>query len=206
MNRIYVWGLVVAALVALLLSIAGQRGMLGERPAPQAEKEGVALIGGPFALVDGNGATITERDFAGRHMLVSFGFTSCPDVCPTLLITVGQTLDALGDDAAALQALFITVDPERDTPDVVAAYVKNFHPDLVGLSGSVEQVAAAAAAYRIYYAKVPNPDAAAGDTLDYSIDHSAYLYLMGPDGAYLSHFTHRTTVEEIVAVIRGALG
>jgi protein SCO1/2 len=206
MNWVYVWGLVVAALIAFALSVAGQPGLLGERPAPQAEKEGVALIGGPFALVDGGGATVTDQNFAGRHMLVSFGFTSCPDVCPTLLITVGQTLDALGDDAAALQALFITVDPERDTPDVVAAYVKKFHPNLVGLSGSVEQVAAAAATYRIYYARVPNPDTAEGDTDDYTIDHSAYLYLMGPDGAYLAHFTHRSTVEEIVGVIRDALG
>lgn len=204
MNRLYVWGLAAAALIALMLSIAGQRGMLGETPPPRTE--GTAAIGGPFTLVDGNGTKITDKSFAGRHLLISFGFTSCPDVCPTVLITIGQALDELGNDAAAVQALFITVDPQRDTPDVVADYVKNFHPALIGLSGSADQVAAAAAAYRIYYAQVPNPDAAEGDALDYSIDHSAFLYLMSPDGAYLTHFSHRSTVEEIVDVIRAQLG
>jgi protein SCO1/2 len=204
MNKIIVWGLAAAALIAFGLTLAGQRGMLGKSPEPVTE--GTATVGGPFALVDGDGATVTDRSFGDKHLLVSFGFTSCPDVCPTTLITVGQTLDELGEDASGLQALFITVDPKRDTPEVAADYARNFHPDLIGLSGSIEQVAATAKAYKVYYAEVPNPDAEEGDVLDYSIDHSAFLYLMSPDGAYLTHFSHRASVEEIVGVIRDQLG
>ena len=184
----------VAALIALLLTLAGRQGMLGETP-PPSSSSGVP-IGGPFTLVNGAGETVTEADFAGRPKLVFFGFTFCPDVCPTVLATLAAVLDALGDQAARVQVLFISVDPARDTPDVVGAYVARFHSRIVGLTGSAEQVAAVAKTYRIYFAIPEN----AGE--DYTVDHSTVIYLMDSDDEYLANFSYTASVEEIVAGLR----
>ncbi len=141
-----------------------------------------SLVGGPFVLEDGNGKPVTDRDFRGKYMLIYFGYTFCPDVCPTTLNEVATALDHLGPKAARLQPIFITVDPKRDTPDVVKQYAAAFTPRLVGLTGSPEQIAAAAKAYRVYYAEHrtgPGPN-------DYSMDHSSILYLMGPDGQFIA--------------------
>jgi protein SCO1/2 len=198
MNKVVVWGVAAAALVAFLLTLAGERGMLGDPPPAQQ----AADIGGPFSLIDSDGGAVTEGNFSESYLLVSFGFTSCPDVCPTALQAIGQAMDLLGEDGDRLQPLFITLDPERDTPEVVGSYTEAFHPRLIGLTGSVEQVAAAAGAYRVYFAKVP----AAGDGgADYTIDHSALVYLMSPGGAYLTHFSHASTPEDIAAGVRGFL-
>lgn len=153
-------------------------------------------IGGPFALVDQNGRTRTERDFLGKLLLVYFGFTSCPDICPTELLTIATTLDRLGPAAAGVQPLFITLDPERDTPDHLREYVSAFHPRLLGLTGSAEQIRKVAEAYRVYYAKVP----IAGDS--YTIDHMGFVYLMGADGRYLGFLPPGTPAEKMVAVVR----
>ena len=198
MNRALVWGVAAAALVALLLTIAGERGMLGNEP--DSPKQTVD-IGGAFDLVNDRGETVTEADFASSYLLVSFGFTSCPDICPTALQSIGQAMDLLGSEGEQLQPLFITLDPERDTPVVVGEYAKAFHPRLVGLTGSTTQIAGAAGAYRVYYAKVPTPD----DEAEYTIDHSAFIYLMGPDGAYLAHFSHNSSPEDIAAGVRAHL-
>lgn len=198
MNRVLVWGVAAAALVALLLTLAGERGMLGN--SPNSPKQAVE-IGGAFNLVNGDGEAVTEADFGSDYLLVSFGFTSCPDVCPTALQSIGQAMDVLGPEGDQLQPLFITLDPERDTPDVVGEYATAFHPKLIGLTGSATQVAGAAGAYRVYYAKVPTPD----DELAYTIDHSAYIYLMGPDGAYLTHFSHNSSPEDIATGVRAFL-
>ncbi len=198
MNRLVVWGLAAAALVAFVLTIAGERGMLGDPPPAQQ----AADIGGPFTLLNSEGGTVTEANFSESYLLVSFGFTSCPDVCPTALQTIGQAMDLLGGDGDRLQPLFITLDPERDTPEVVGTYVKAFHARLIGLTGSVDQVAAAAGAYRVYFAKVPSPGVGPAD---YTIDHSTFVYLMSPDGAYLTHFNHTSTPEDIAAGVRGFL-
>jgi len=196
MNRTLVWGVAAAALVAFLLTLAAQQGMLGGSPRPSQQ---AAAIGGPFSLLGSEGESVTDADFAQSYLLVSFGFTSCPDVCPTTLQSIGQAMDLLGDDGQGLQPLFITLDPERDTPQVVGDYAQAFHTRLIGLTGSVEQIADAAGAYRVYYAKVPN----AGDgESDYTIDHSAFIYLMSPDGAYLTHFSHASTPEDIAAGVR----
>ena len=199
MNRVIVWGLAAAALVAFLLTLAGEREMLGDSTAPSQQ---AADIGGPFTLLDSDGATVTDADFATSYLLVSFGFTSCPDVCPTALQSIGQAMDLLGDDAVRVQPLFITLDPERDTPDVVGEYAEAFHPRLIGLTGSAEQIADAAGAYRVYYAKVPTPD---DDAAGYTVDHSAFVYLMAPDGTYLKHFSHASSPEEIAAGVRQQL-
>ena len=149
---------------------------------PNAAVLAGAAIGGPFTLVDSAGKTVTDRDFRGKFMLVYFGYTFCPDVCPTTLNQVAVALDKLGAKADRVQPLFVTVDPARDTPEVMRQYTAAFTPRLLGLSGTPEQIAAAAKAYRVYYAEHrtgPGP-------LDYTMDHSSILYLMGPDGAFLA--------------------
>lgn len=157
----------------------------------RVESSGTALIGGPFSLTDTDGKTVTDQDFRGRYMLVFFGFTHCPDICPAELQVIAQALDQLGDKAKKVVPVFITVDPERDTPQAMAEYVKSFGPNFVGLTGSPEAIAAAARAYRVVYSKVENSSG------DYSVDHSALAYLMNPDGQYAAHFAYGTSAQEI---------
>lgn len=146
-------------------------------------------IGGDFTLVDHHGATVTGADYRGKYLLVAFGYTYCPDVCPTMLQTMTETLDLMGEGAEKIQPLFVSIDPERDTPQVLKDYVGNFHPRLIGLTGSAEQVAAVARSYRVYYGKVVEEGAAADE---YMMNHSAAIYLMGPDGKYVTHFLPAT--------------
>jgi protein SCO1/2 len=158
-------------------------------------------VGGPFTLVAHDGKTVTEQSFAGEFLLVFFGYVFCPDVCPTTLAEVSRTLDLLGDDAARIQPLFITVDPARDTPQALADYVAHFHPRIVGLTGTPEQIAAVAKAYRVYYAKAPG----AAESDSYLMDHSAFVYLIAPDGSYVTAFSYQTPPEEMAEAIRGYL-
>jgi protein SCO1/2 len=157
------------------------------------ESSGTALIGGPFSLVGADGKTVSDRDFRGRYMLVFFGFTHCPDICPAELQVIAQALDRLGDKAAKLVPIFVTLDPGRDTPKAMADYVKSFGPSFVGLTGSPEAIAAAAKAYRVSYTKVENK----ASPSDYSVDHSALVYLMDPQGKYLAHFAYGTSAEDM---------
>ena len=157
------------------------------------QSSGTALVGGPFSLVGADGKTVTDTDFRGSYMLVFFGFTHCPDICPAELQVIAQALDKLGDKGKKVVPVFITLDPERDTPQAMADYVKSFGPNFVGLTGSPEAMAAAAKAYRVAYAKVENKDSAGG----YSVDHSALVYLMDPDGKYVTHFSYGTVADEL---------
>lgn len=186
----------VFAVVVLLLAVVA--GVLLYTPWGRQiwqRETNIALIGGPFHLIDQNGQPRSDSDFRGQYLLVFFGFTNCPDVCPTTLSTVTNAMDKLGSDAAKVTPLFITVDPERDTPAVMKAYAANFTPRLVALSGSPDAIAAAAKLYRIYYKKV-------GEGADYSMDHTALLYLMGPDGNYLAHFSPDATADDIAKDLR----
>jgi protein SCO1/2 len=175
-----------AALVAVLLLgaavLLGYRALQGSWPWTPPGTAAVAQIGGPFTLVGGDGQTVTDRSFPGKWLLVFFGYTHCPDVCPTTLSDLAQALDQLGPEADRLQPLFVTVDPERDTPQVMHDYVASFGNRIVGLTGSAAQIAAAAKAYRVYYAKHPEGS-------DYSMDHSAILYVMRPDGSLAGFMT-----------------
>lgn len=205
--RIAVW-LVVATLAGLTAGYLAIRP--GEEPTPtqirSAEDVARDLITGEFSLVDHTGQAVTDKDYRGAWRLVFFGYTHCPDVCPTTLSTVALILDELGEDAAKIQPMFITVDPARDTPEVLAQYVVLFHPRLVGLTGSEEQVAAAARAYRAYYAKAPLPgEEAVSAGGDYAMDHTAYLYLMDPDGVYAKAFSPTDTAERIAGEIQSRL-
>jgi protein SCO1/2 len=151
--------------------------------------------------VDHTGKTVTQADYAGKLLLIYFGYTYCPDVCPTELQIVSQVMDELGGDAEDVQPIFITVDPERDTVEAMASYVDSFHPKLIGLTGSVEQVTKAAKAYRVYYAKVKDEDSSA----DYLMDHTSFIYLMGRDGQYLAHFPPNSDPEKIAEKVRSFL-
>lgn len=170
---------------------------------PKVETTGTALIGGPFTLVDQNGKTVTDRDFRGKYMLIFFGFTHCPDICPAELQVMSAALDALGSKADEVVPVFVTLDPERDTSEVVGTYVKNFGKNFVGLTGSPSAIANAAKAYRVTYSKFEynGKDVNYG----YSIDHSALVYLMDKDGQYLTHFTYGTPASKMTETMRSYL-
>ena len=195
-------GFAIAATAAFALSLAWRPGTPGREAAPGGGP--APAIGGPFTLVDGSGRTVTDADFRGRAIVVYFGYSFCPDVCPTTLQIMARAIDLLGADGEAVVPVFITVDPARDTPAVVGAYVANFHPRMVGLTGSAEQVEAAAKAYKVYYAKAETEAAAGSD--EYLMDHSSIIFLIGPDGRYLDHFTGGTGAEQLAAGLRAHLG
>lgn len=154
-------------------------------------------IGGPFALTDQNGRTITSDSLKGKPTLIYFGFTYCPDVCPTALLLMETALDKLGPDTAKkVNLVFITIDPERDTPKLLKGYVENFGPTFIGLTGSPQQIADVARAYRVYYQKAPGKEGA-----PYLMDHSSIVYLLDRNGRFVTHFTHEAKAEAIAASV-----
>jgi protein SCO1/2 len=182
---------IIGILVALLLLGTGTILWLsGTNPVK-------SMVGGPFALVDGDGRAVTDRDFRGKYMLVYFGYTFCPDVCPTSLNTVSDALDRLGSKADKIQPLFISVDPARDTPQVVKQYAAAFGPRIKGLTGTPAQIETVGKAYRVYY-KEHRTGSGPGD---YTMDHSSVLYLMGPDGAFITPVRAEQSGEEMAAVL-----
>jgi cytochrome oxidase Cu insertion factor (SCO1/SenC/PrrC family) len=181
-------GLGVGAVTALAVFPEARARLM---PAAGVKVMGQALIGGPFTLTDHTGERVTNQDFRGRSMLVLFGFTFCPDVCPSALQVMSAALDRLGPKADRFVPILITVDPERDTPVQLASYVQSFHPRLVGLTGTPAEIDAVVKAYRVYVRKVADPKSSAG----YSIDHTSLIYVMGPDGAYVTHFAHTTNAD-----------
>jgi protein SCO1/2 len=182
-------GLAVGAGAALAVFPEARQRLL---PASSPVKVvGQALIGGAFTLTDHNGKRVTAEDFRGRYMLVFFGFTFCPDVCPSALQVVSAALDKLGAKADRFVPVLITVDPGRDTPAQLAGYVQSFHPRMVGLTGSQAEIDAVVKAYRVFVRRVDDPKSSAG----YSFDHTSLIYVMGPDGTYRTHFSHTTNVD-----------
>jgi protein SCO1 len=158
-----------------------------------------SAIGGPFRLVDQDGKTVTDADLRGKWSLIYFGYTHCPDACPTALNDIAIALDELGPKRSAVRPVFITVDPERDTPEVLKAYVTAFDAPILALTGTPEEVAQAAKGYRVYYAKHPE---AGGD---YSMDHSSVIYVMDPEGRFTASFTHQSSPEEIAERLKKLL-
>ena len=190
-------------MVAFAIGIAGYL-YTGDRvlsPPQSAQGTGKALIGGPFELVAHDGRKVTQADFAGKHMLVFFGFTNCPDVCPAKLNTISIALEDLGPLAEQVTPVFITVDPERDTPERMAEYVSNFSAGIVGLTGTPGQIKHAAKAYRVYYAKVEMENSASG----YTMDHSAFTYLMDENGEYVTHFAYGVSPAKMTERLRQQL-
>jgi cytochrome oxidase Cu insertion factor (SCO1/SenC/PrrC family) len=195
-------------LIVLLFILAGFGGLGIYRafhPAPKLAEvhqatSGTPLIGGPFSLQDPQGNTRTDQEFKGKWMWVYFGYTFCPDICPTGLQAMSDALKQLGPLGEQLQPIFITVDPERDTPESLKLYHSLFHPRFVMLTGSKQQVQQAIQAYRVY-AQPVKPEGAT----DYVIDHSSFIYLMDPEGRYVSHFSHETPAEHMVERLKPLL-
>ena len=162
----------------------------------QGNGPGGSAIGGPFKLIDQNGKPITDQDMKGRPYLVFFGYTHCPDICPTTLFELSEVLRALGPDADKTGALFVSIDPERDTPAAMKDYLSSFDPHLVGATGDAKAIDAAEKAYRVYAKKVP------GEKGDYSMDHTALVYLMDKQGRFVAPFKLDRKPEEAAAELR----
>ncbi|MCP3393050.1 SCO family protein [Bradyrhizobium sp. CCGB12] len=155
-----------------------------------------AAIGGPFQLTDQNGKAVTDKTLKGKPTLIFFGYTHCPDVCPTSLFEISEVLRAMGKDADKVNAIFISVDPERDTPATMKDYLSSFDPHLEGLSGDPAETAKVITSYRVYAKKVPTKDG------DYTMDHTALIYLMDRDGRFVSPFNLKRTPEEAAADLK----
>ena len=166
----FVLGLVVLGITAVLTL------------APPSRSTGTAHVGGPFTLTNQDGRVVTDREFLGRPHLVFFGFTHCPDICPTKLFEISEALRATGDKGRALRALFVTVDPERDSPAVLKSYLGSFDDRIVGLTGTQEAIDGAVRAYRAFARKVPTKDG------DYTMEHTALVYLMDKNGRFVGSF------------------
>ncbi len=182
----FVAGLILCTAVVLLVTGRGEGPTL-----PQ-----VAAIGGPFSLTDQNGRTVTDQDFKGRPFLVFFGFTHCPDICPTTMFEISEIFKKLGPAGERMRALFITVDPERDTPKALKDYLSSFDPRIVGVTGDDAAIAAVAKAYRAYYKRVPLAEGG------YTMDHTAIIYLMGKDGRFVTPFSLKRTTDAAAAELR----
>jgi protein SCO1/2 len=194
---VVVIGLVIGAAAAIAVFPEARQRLL---PSAGQTVSGKALVGGPFSLIDSSGKHVTDKDYRGRDMLVFFGFTSCPDICPAGLQLISAALDKLGPKADRITPIFVTVDPERDTPPKLDEFVKHFSPRIIGLTGTPDEIAAAAKAYRVYYKKVPNKDVPG----DYSMDHTSIIYLMDANGDYITHFAPSTAVDEMTAKLAKA--
>jgi cytochrome oxidase Cu insertion factor (SCO1/SenC/PrrC family) len=194
-------------LVALFLGLAVLLGLLAYDfraffpSSSEGEQVAPVSIGGAFTLVDQDGVTRHAQDFRGKLLLVYFGYTFCPDACPTALQDMSQAIDQLGTKDEQVQPLFITIDPARDDVAQMKLYASNFHPRLVALTGTPEQIAEAAKAYRVYYDKSKSASGGA----DYLMDHTAFTYLMGRDGKYVSHFPPGTTAAQMAAAMEKRL-
>jgi protein SCO1/2 len=158
---------------------------------------GTGTIGGPFALSDTSGTRVALADFRGKVVVLYFGYTFCPDVCPTDLVTLAKVLDRLGADRDKVQPLFVTLDPERDTPLQLAAYAKSFSPRIVALTGTPEEIRSVALRYRVFYEKVREKG-----SKHYVIDHTAFTYVIDAEGVYAGFFPPGTEAERMAAVVR----
>ncbi|HWM60585.1 MAG TPA: SCO family protein [Rhizomicrobium sp.] len=162
---------------------------------------GQADVGGPFRLTDQNGKAVSDTDFRGRYMLVYFGYSFCPDVCPTTLSVMAQALDRLGGESRRVTPVFITIDPERDTPQVLGDYMKAFGPNFVGLTGSAAAIKDVEKKYRVYAVKKPL-DSSKGGGGGYGMDHSSVMYLMGPDGKMISFYDEAISPDDLAKDLR----
>jgi protein SCO1/2 len=185
--------LAFAAFAVGLISVLGIIVVLTGRLAPPVTT--ASAIGGPFQLVDQNGRGISDQDLKGKPFLVFFGFTNCPDVCPTTLFEVSEVLRQLGPDADKARALFVTVDPERDTAEKLKDYLSSFDPHLIGVTGPREDIDKMLKAYRVYSKKVPTENG-------YTMDHTALVYLMDKDGRFVAPFNLKRTPEQAAADLR----
>ncbi len=214
MNRkaLPIIGVMLAALAAIgLAALIAWNQLAGRGQDAGSVRNGEAVVapgisvGGEFDLTDGSGETVSESAFLGRYMLVYFGYSSCPDVCPTELSSMATALDIVAESDTALAEqvvpVFITIDPERDTPDAMKDYVAAFHPRMVGLTGSTEAIADIARKYKVFYSR-----GAAVDEDFYLMNHSGYVYFMGPEGKFITMFHGGTSPDSMAEAIRRYVG
>lgn len=200
--------ILVIALIGINLFVLPKENQTKEisKPTPAAKAiekqgEGKALIGGAFELIDQNGKTYNSEQMRGKYSLVYFGFTNCPMVCPTALNTLTLALNQLGEDSKNFNTIFITTDPERDSVKRQKEYLKAFHPSIIGLTGTKEQLQKSYDAYRVYAKKI----AAEDGSNNYDMNHSSIIYVMDKNGEYLKHYTHTTDIDDLLAGLKGVL-
>ncbi len=194
---------IILALGALLVALGALAATLVFAPGSrmgEVVSSGTALVGGSFEATDQTGKRVSDKDFLGKHTLYYFGYTYCPDVCPAELQVLSAALNEVPDAEKNFRLVFVTIDPARDTPDVMKSYVENFWPGTSGLTGSDEDIRNLASKFRVYYAKAPDPEGTRKD--DYLMDHSSIVYLMGPDGKFLKHFPYGTSADRIAEHLR----
>ncbi len=187
--------IMMAAGLALLGGVLFFSGQMAQR-----QQQQVAQLGGPFELVDMHGRKFTQDDLKGKYTLLYFGYTFCPDICPTELTIIGETLNKLGDLRKQFRVVMVSVDPERDTPEVLKDYMANFGPEFIGLTGTPEQIRKMAKNWRAFYRKVPDES---GES--YSMDHTAVTYLLDKNGKYIRHFAYGTPPERMAKGILEAI-
>lgn len=188
--------IVAGLLVAVALAVAGVAAVVLQGMPDRPSAAAPVQIGGSFELVSQTGEPFSSRSLAGTPFAIFFGFTHCPEICPTTLYEISESLKQLGSESDSLKVLFVTVDPERDTPEFLSAYLGNFDPRIVGLTGAPERIEEVAKLYRVYYRKVPTGDGG------YTMDHTAITYLMGRDGLYVDHIGYGASPEERLRKLR----
>lgn len=191
-------GLFLASFLVFAIGIGYYVSTYIQPPKPTAQETGNALLGGDFKLTSHKGIPVDTKRFRGKYLIVYFGYSFCPDICPTALENMSEALRKLADVGNKIQPLFVTVDPERDTVHQLATYMQSFHPRFLALTGSKQAVESAMKSYRVFAQKYNG-----GATKDdYLVDHSSIIYIMGPDGRYVTHFSHLTPGEEIAFKMR----
>ncbi len=205
-RRVYFYLLLAIVVVAAglgLRALIGQQVPKGSDGAAvvikKSKSTGTPSIGGAYTAVNQNGEAVSEKTYFGKHVLIFFGYTFCPDVCPTTLTTFSTVMDLLGKDAEKVQSIFVTVDPARDTPENLKSYLTHFHKSFVGLTGNSQQIEQIKKVFRIYATKSGQDEK---DPEDYAMDHSSVSYLMGPDGKFLTFFSYGIEAEAIATKLK----
>lgn len=196
--RVIIWSVVVVFCVGLFSIVLHTKSKPRSAQVATERQTGGALIGGPFKLIDQKGRVRHSSDFKNKYLLVYFGYSYCPDICPTALSNITEAMKQLSYKRGAVQPIFVSVDPDRDTPEHLALYMENFDDKFVALTGAKEDIEAAKKAYRVYSNKV---DPEKTETTDYLIDHSSIVYFMAPGGDFIAHFNHETPPEKMAEVI-----
>jgi len=195
--------LALSALLVALGALAASLLFVPDSRMGEIISSGEALVGGEFEATNQDGKRVSDKDFLGKHTLYYFGYTYCPDVCPAELQVISAALMQVPEAAEKFQVVFVTIDPQRDTPQVMKDYVANFWPGTVGLTGSAEDIRQIAGKFRVYYGKAGGKDGEGKD--DYLMDHSSIVYLMGPDGKFIQHFAFGTAADDMAKALKKAV-
>ncbi|MEQ1704688.1 MAG: SCO family protein [Rickettsiales bacterium] len=185
--------------VTTVMLVVTKNRITSDSPVLTEASEGEALVGGDFTLINQDNKQVNDTDFRGKIMLVFFGFTSCPDICPVTSAIFAKALELLGDKADVVAPVFISVDPETDTPEVLKEYLGNFDKRIIGLTGTKEQVTKATSAYKAYFAKTKNSEG------DETVDHSGFIYIMDKNGKYVKHFPYDANAQDIASAVSDLL-